>query len=38
MEDATISESDLGDGNSLFAVFDGHGGKSSFIQAMKSAV
>jgi serine/threonine protein phosphatase PrpC len=26
MEDAHIVEPDLGDGNSLFAVFDGHGG------------
>lgn len=26
MEDAAISELDLGDKNSLFAVFDGHGG------------
>lgn len=26
MEDQAITEVDLGDGNSLFAVFDGHGG------------
>jgi len=26
MEDASITEVDLGDGNSLFGVFDGHGG------------
>lgn len=26
MEDAEIHEMDIGDGNSLFAVFDGHGG------------
>ena len=26
MEDAHIAEPDLGDGNSLFCVFDGHGG------------
>lgn len=26
-EDAHIHELDLGDGNSLFAVFDGHGGE-----------
>ena len=26
MEDAHIAEPDLGDGNSLFGVFDGHGG------------
>lgn len=27
MEDAAIHETDIGDGNALFAVFDGHGGK-----------
>lgn len=26
MEDAAIHELSLGDGNSLFAIFDGHGG------------
>lgn len=26
MEDAAIHETDIGDGNALFAVFDGHGG------------
>ena len=26
-EDAMIMETDIGDGNSLFAVFDGHGGE-----------
>lgn len=26
MEDAVVCETDIGDGNSLFAVFDGHGG------------
>ena len=26
MEDAVIHEKDFGDGNSLFGVFDGHGG------------
>ena len=26
MEDAHIADMDIGDGNSLFAVFDGHGG------------
>lgn len=31
MEDAAIHEVNLGDGNSLFAVFDGHGGNSLFI-------
>ena len=35
MEDAAIHETDLGDGNSLFGVFDGHGGKSFFIQGMR---
>ena len=28
MEDAAICETDLGDGNALFAVFDGHGGNN----------
>lgn len=37
MEDAAIHETDLGDGNSLFAVFDGHGGKNGLRQDMKSA-
>lgn len=37
MEDADICSLDIGDGNSLFAVFDGHGGTFNFIQAMKSA-
>jgi len=31
MEDACIHETNLGDGNSLFAVFDGHGGNCDFI-------
>ena len=26
MEDAVIHEPNIGDGNALFAVFDGHGG------------
>lgn len=26
MEDAHVAQVDLGNGNSLFAVFDGHGG------------
>lgn len=26
MEDAVIHELNIGDGNALFAVFDGHGG------------
>lgn len=29
MEDACIHQLDLGDGNALFAVFDGHGGSPS---------
>ena len=28
MEDAAISQLDIGNGNSIFAVFDGHGGKA----------
>ena len=31
MEDASIYNVDIGDGNSLFAVFDGHGGKQFLI-------
>lgn len=31
MEDAAIHKFDIGDGNSLFAVFDGHGGNTSLI-------
>lgn len=31
MEDADIHEVDIGDGNALFAVFDGHGGNHSLI-------
>jgi len=37
MEDADIHEADLGDGNSLFAVFDGHGGNRGIIKVTKSA-
>jgi len=37
MEDASIYEVELGDGNSLFAVFDGHGGEKSVIQVTRSA-
>ena len=37
MEDADIHEADLGDGNSLFAVFDGHGGIRGIIKVTKSA-
>ncbi len=32
MEDAAIHNLDIGDGNSLFAVFDGHGGNPIVIQ------
>ena len=34
MEDSHIAELDLGDGNSLFGVFDGHGGPevAKFVQ------
>ena len=35
MEDADIHEVNLGDGNSLFAVFDGHGGIASIMKVMK---
>lgn len=31
MEDAAIHEPDIGDGNALFAVFDGHGGSFNSI-------
>lgn len=31
MEDAAIHELNIGDGNALFAVFDGHGGKYNLI-------
>jgi serine/threonine protein phosphatase PrpC len=37
MEDASIYEVELGDGNSLFAVFDGHGGEITVIQVIRSA-
>ena len=36
MEDASIYNVDIGDGNSLFAVFDGHGGIPDLIQGLKS--
>lgn len=35
MEDAAIHEADLGDGNSLFAVFDGHGGTFEVMKATR---
>lgn len=31
MEDAAIHELNIGDGNALFAVFDGHGGDYKLI-------
>ena len=31
MEDAAIHKLDIGDGNALFAVFDGHGGTAFLI-------
>jgi len=37
MEDAAIHQLDIGDGNCLFAVFDGHGGNNRIIQDPKSA-
>ena len=37
MEDAAIHEVDLGDGNSLFGVFDGHGGTTYPMQVTRSA-
>lgn len=35
MEDSHIAETDLGDGNALFGVFDGHGGPevAKFVRA-----
>jgi len=36
MEDAAIHEVDLGDGNALFGVFDGHGGTCAFMQVIRS--
>lgn len=35
MEDADIHEADLGDGNSLFGVFDGHGGNDKMIKVTR---
>lgn len=36
MEDAVIHRFDIGDGNGLFAVFDGHGGIQFLTQGLKS--
>ena len=36
MEDAAICELDIGNGNSVFGVFDGHGGIFSIIKEPKS--
>jgi len=36
MEDASICNCNLGDGNALFAVFDGHLGKFYFIIRIRS--
>lgn len=35
MEDAAIYNPDLKDGNSLFGVFDGHGGNNALMKAMR---
>ena len=35
MEDAAISELDIGGGNSIFGVFDGHGGTFVKTKALK---
>ena len=35
MEDAAISELDIGFGNSIFGVFDGHGGNGCEKQAAR---
>ena len=34
MEDNSIEMSDIGDGNSIFAIFDGHGGSSNLLKVM----
>lgn len=36
MEDAAIAELDIGNGNSLFGVFDGHGGNHALNQESRS--
>ena len=35
MEDAHVSQVDIGNGNSLFAVFDGHGGIHFLTKGLK---
>ena len=35
MEDAAISELDIGGGNSVFGVFDGHGGTIFFMKVFR---
>ena len=35
MEDAAIHQLDIGDGNCLLAVFDGHGGIFRLIKALR---
>ncbi len=37
MEDASIQKVDLADNNSLFAVFDGHGGTLHLIKVLRLA-
>ena len=34
MEDSSIQMTDVGDGNSIFAVFDGHGGSSNILKVI----
>ena len=35
MEDAAISELDIGNGNSIFGVFDGHGGTVGVMKVLR---
>jgi serine/threonine protein phosphatase PrpC len=35
MEDAAIAELDIGNGNSIFGVFDGHGGTPALTQVYR---
>ena len=37
MEDASINQVDIGNSNSLFAVFDGHGGTLNLTKVLKLA-